>query len=588
MRKGPSVKSPAAQTLTYYAAILRRSWWVIVTVFLLAVIGGGVYTVLASPVYESQSSVLVLPSEFDTSVTGARTSGEVNLDTEAQLVSSTEIARMAAESMAEEGHHLPESPQLLAERVYVQVPPNTSVLEISFQAEEPDLAHAGTVAFSQAYLDYRETSARNQILAEAETVEERVEDLQDESDELSSRLSSMAEENPERGQVESNRDSLNSQISELNGEVSALESAAAAVSPGRVISTAVEPTSPVSPNAILNLVAAGTVGLLLGVSLAWARQLFARRLWHLSDLEQKCDLPALASVPRNVKFPRREIFGAYGPGGRTMGQISTAITSQLRGSEKVIVVLGVSPGPTASIVTGNVGAALARSGEQTAVVAGYPSTTVGLDELLDARGTPGLSDVWAKRVDLLDSMFEAGRQEGLSVIGPGSASSTVGPTSDLVVQTFNRLRSLHRYVLVEAPPLSCSSDGQLLASHADAVIVTAQQGNDRIKDIQETVTLLRQFGVDLLGAVVFGPQLGAMSETAVPGSDYAREADDIDPPAQEPPRARGVAPGSLASLGFGEETPDQRRSSEFDAKREGARPSPAPHSEQWPLTSDRP
>ena len=54
--------------------------------------GAAGYTSAQPKVYESHTSVLVQPAGSDTNVVGGRTRGDINLDTEAQLVRSTAVA----------------------------------------------------------------------------------------------------------------------------------------------------------------------------------------------------------------------------------------------------------------------------------------------------------------------------------------------------------------------------------------------------------------------------------------------------------------------------------------------------------------
>src|SRR6187401_2375897 len=91
------VTRPASSDLSDYLGTLRRNWWLtlVATVVGLGVAGG---ITLAEPkLYTSSASVLVQPTGAqDTNVVGGRTKGDINLDTEAQIVRSTAVAANAA------------------------------------------------------------------------------------------------------------------------------------------------------------------------------------------------------------------------------------------------------------------------------------------------------------------------------------------------------------------------------------------------------------------------------------------------------------------------------------------------------------
>ena len=504
------MRTPAARTLADYGVIVRRSWWLIIGTVAAALAAGFAYTALTEEVYESTSSVLVLPTASDTAVTGARTAGQVNLDTEAQLVKSTEVAQAAAEALGAD----PDTD--LVSQVSVTVPPNTAVLEIAFRAGDPEAAQAGSVAFSEAYLAHRQagaTASLESAIAQATVGLDAIEaDIAAAEDELSR----MDDGDGGRGALESDLDGMIREAGEIEAEIAALEGQQGAIAPGRIINQASVPKAPVSPNALFNLAAALGLGLPLGLILAWARHRLARKVSYPTDLVERCELDVLASVPPAVKFQRREVFGAYSPGGRVFAQLRNVVAAQLTNDQRVIVVAGVAPGPAASVVAANLATAMARAGDRVTVVAANPSTTVGLPELFGTDPVPGLADFWAGRVDLPEATQAAPRQPSLNVVGPGAAARAAGPTSEAAAETFSKLAEAGRFVVVDAPPLSCSADAQLLAGHADAVILAVQAQRDAIAETAAAAVAMRQIDTPLLGAILLPSVLGPMTTVPLP------------------------------------------------------------------------
>lgn len=87
-----------------------------------------------------------------------------------------------------------------------------------------------------------------------------------------------------------------------------------------VLSTSGIPTSPVSPNIILNTAIAAVVGLLLGIGLAFLREVLDRRIRTEEQVQQILDLPVLGSIPdidskvfkSSAKAAKREAVKQYG------------------------------------------------------------------------------------------------------------------------------------------------------------------------------------------------------------------------------------------------------------------------------------
>lgn len=88
----------------------------------------------------------------------------------------------------------------------------------------------------------------------------------------------------------------------------------------KVLSVSGIPTSPVSPNIILNTAIAAVVGFLLGVGLAFLREVLDRRIRTEDQVQQILDLPVLGSIPdidskvfkSSAKATKREAAKQYG------------------------------------------------------------------------------------------------------------------------------------------------------------------------------------------------------------------------------------------------------------------------------------
>ncbi|WP_025273874.1 Wzz/FepE/Etk N-terminal domain-containing protein [Haloglycomyces albus] len=523
--------------LNDYATMLRRSRWLMITMILSSIALGVAFTAWQDDVYESRTSVLVQPVGTERDVAQARTNGQINLDTEAQLVRSTEIAASAAEKLGESNQ------TKLRDAVDVTVPPNTAVLEIRFQASEAEAAQQGAIAYSEAYLEHRHDQAVTNLAQDREANTERKDGLVEELDILRDRLANTDPEGSAYTQIQGDMERLNNRVAELENENAELKAAEESLSPGRTINSASLPTQPVSPNALLNVGAAAAVGLIFALLIAYLRHQGARRVLYPSDVTQRCGVDVIGAVPNSVRFRSREVFGAYSPGGRLFSQMRNVVVSQLGERRKIIVTVGVSPGPAASIVVANLGSAMARSGDRTVVIAGNPTSTVGLSELSETNPIPGLSDIWSGRVSVKDACFVAPRRPGLQVIGSGAAARATGPTSEATTDTFQELAEGGNIVVVDAPPLSCSADAQMFASHADGVVLAVQTGRDSVKATMESIEAIEKVGTRIIGVVLLPSDLGPMMEAPAPGraqSENEGEAADNMPADNSPTDALDV------------------------------------------------
>ncbi|HEY1176038.1 MAG TPA: Wzz/FepE/Etk N-terminal domain-containing protein, partial [Phytomonospora sp.] len=222
---------------------VKRGRWLLLALLAAGLLAGGAVAVASPKVYESSAQVLVRPTGVDAvNVEGGRTKSELNLDTEAQLVRSTEVAALAHDLLGST-----REPGDLSSRVTVEVPANTSVLTIGFAGDSAAEARDGATAFATAYLTHRESSAREVIDAEIATVDASLETLRGEFSEVSAKLAGASSRDPQVPVWSSNRDLLQTQIEELSARRAELDNKLSTLAGGRVISEAALPASASSP-----------------------------------------------------------------------------------------------------------------------------------------------------------------------------------------------------------------------------------------------------------------------------------------------------------------------------------------------------
>ncbi|MCK9870829.1 lipopolysaccharide biosynthesis protein, partial [Nocardiopsis dassonvillei] len=284
---------PSGPELREYTALLRRRWR-----FVGAGVLGGLALASAAVValpaaYTSVSAVQVQPSgmaEF-TGERSGRLAGDVNLDTEAQVLLSERVSSAVAEALAEEGGAAP-SVADLRERVDVSVPPNSSVLEISYSAGSPEAARTGAQAYADAYLELR----RERIDG---LIESHLEALRGEQEARYEALAETAGESAAPG-ADARVEALRAEITELGNGISPLSALAETVEPGSVITPAGLPERASSPIPALWLVGGTALGLLTGLLAAVVRDRLDPRLHDAEETGRIGAVPVLLDLSERV------------------------------------------------------------------------------------------------------------------------------------------------------------------------------------------------------------------------------------------------------------------------------------------------
>src|SRR5918994_2782924 len=135
--------APAMDTAGLAAAV-RHRWWVVALLALLGIAAavGATYTIPAT--YEATTTLLVTPTGAeDAAATIQGSTKEVNLETEAQIVTSAAVAERVRETLGS-----PRSAAELAGDISVEVPPNTTLLSITAVAESPQAAQKESRTFA--------------------------------------------------------------------------------------------------------------------------------------------------------------------------------------------------------------------------------------------------------------------------------------------------------------------------------------------------------------------------------------------------------------------------------------------------------
>ncbi|MEV8636002.1 Wzz/FepE/Etk N-terminal domain-containing protein [Streptosporangium sp. NPDC051023] len=254
-----AVRRPGGE-LTDYASLLRRRWPTVLFLLTAGVAAGAALLRVTPPVYTASAQVLVTPTgpQEQTNQVTNRQREPLNLDTEAQIARSAVVARRAA-------HALESTPG----PVEVSVPPNTSVLQISYTAADPRSAAAGASAYAQAYLDNRRETATRALDAQLKTLLTKLRQVNASLATVVAALPGLLKGTAERTLALQRQNVLNRQVYNLTVKYDALRTVA--VTPGSVISDAVTPAEPSAPRPPLYLGSGLMAGLLAGVGLAWLR-----------------------------------------------------------------------------------------------------------------------------------------------------------------------------------------------------------------------------------------------------------------------------------------------------------------------------
>lgn len=522
--------------LSEYLRRLRRRSWLVLLGLVVGVVGASFWTANQAEQYRSEALILVLPAEAGTSATlvSGRTSGAINLDTEAQIVRSALIADAVNTTLTEAGGVAVPMAAELMEHLEVVVPPNSQVLQIGYVASTAGDAQVVADAYAKAYLSERSRAvtaavedARTRLTEERNGLQGELSDVIDEIGELSELLT----EPPELALAEARRDIVVSQINAIDTELATLNSVRA--ESGRLLTAAPLPDAPFAPNQTVDLAAGALVGLVLGVVLAIAVDRFDRRIRSTGDVER-----ARFSVIGTIPGPRRRLTTL--DAGREDGVDDAADRIRNRlvsyaGKAKVIQVAPASPNHGCGLAAAALAASFGREHGRALLIVADPDSPVaqrlageptGLSDLLIAGSrAEGVGPASTDAVLVLPD--ELAR---VAIMGPGSNPARLSRVlqPQAITRLLQGVEDDYPIVIVETEHLG-SATAQSVARAADIVVLVALRGVSDARTMAAAGDSLSGLHARL-GGVVLAPRL--------------------DPPAEDsPPLTVGFGPGSSAARG---------------------------------------
>ncbi|WP_017585345.1 hypothetical protein [Nocardiopsis ganjiahuensis] len=560
--------------LKEYTALLRRRWRLVGA----GVLGGLVLAtagVLAVPsTYTSVAAVQVRPTgmaEFTGEQVG-RLTGDVNLDSEAQIAVSDQVTTGMAEALPGDP-----DPAELRERIDVTVPSNSNILELHYSARSPEAAQEGADALAASYLEHRGEQARSLISG-------RLEALREEQEELYERLTELATENAaaagaQQVGTDAQADALRQEIGDLGNGISPLSALHETVSPGQVITPADLPESPSSPVPLLWLVAGAALGLVAGLAAALVRDRLDPRVHDTEDTARIGTVPVLLDLSAPGEHPDRSpgLLTDADPDGQRANELAHLVRARLADAGpdaagtvtddapvpgRVLVVTGTTPGRSGTAAAVNLAAALARTGSETLLVCADPRTGAAA-ELLGLTEGPGLNEVMVDGEDPADLEVRPAAVPRLRVLRHGR-SGTAAPVQGGAAELVELLRPQAEFVVIATAAVGERADAHALAASADLLLPVVELGRTRRADLIGTVTAGARFGVTVPGAITVPRQ---------PGPEPVPAPSAPVPPAPRRPSEAGADTGGSESEGSSDASaPRPRRSAAPASVGNGAAP----------------
>lgn len=273
-----------------------------------------------------------------------------------------------------------------------------------------------------------------------------------------------------------------------------------------IVTPAVAPTTPASPNVRLNLILGTLGGLGIGLAIAVLRAVLDTRVRGAADVARVTDAPLLGGITFDtdaIKKPLLTQTAGQSPRAESFRQLRTNLQfAHVSHRSKTVLVTSSLPGEGKSTTAINLAIALAQAGQTVALVDADLRRPM-VAEYLGLERSAGLTTALIGRADVGDLMQPWGSDE-LYVLTAGQVppnpSELLG--SQQMSELITRLESSFDAVIIDAPPLLPVTDAAVLAQQVGGVVVVVGAQKVSTTDLQKSLAALELVEADLLGVVL--------------------------------------------------------------------------------------
>ncbi len=302
-----------------------------------------------------------------------------------------------------------------------------------------------------------------------------------------------------------------------------------------IVDYAIVPDSPVGPARMRSVMLAFVLALALGVGLALFLEYLDDSVHSTDDVEKFLRLPALAVIPAmgGGKARRRLLSsattlqkrnGSNGGGnpelllnvtGRSAlaesyRQLRTSVLLSTAGrAPKTLLITSSLPGEGKTTTAVNTAISLAQTGAAVVII-DADMRRPRLRSIFDLPERQGLSSILSSemKADEMLSLIALDETTGLRVMTSGpippNPAELIG--SDQMRKLISELSRTYTHIVIDSPPISSFTDGVLIASMVDGVLLVVHGG----KSSRSVVRRSRQLLIDV-GAKIFGVVLNNVS-----------------------------------------------------------------------------
>jgi succinoglycan biosynthesis transport protein ExoP len=296
-----------------------------------------------------------------------------------------------------------------------------------------------------------------------------------------------------------------------------------------IVDYAIVPDYPVGPARMRSVMLAFVLALALGVGLALFLEYLDDSIHSTDDVEKFLRLPALAVIPAMGGSSRRRMLSSAGalqkrngsngvnpelllkvngrsPLAESYRQLRTSVLLSTAGrAPKTLLITSSLPGEGKTTTAVNTAISLAQTGANVLII-DADMRRPRLRSIFDLPENEGLSSILSSEMKPQDMLKAIAKDPttGLHVLtsGPIPPNPAELLGSDQMRKLIGVLSVPFTHIVIDSPPVSSFTDGVLIASMVDGVLLVVHGGKSSRGVVRRSRQLLMDVGAKLFGVVL--------------------------------------------------------------------------------------
>ena len=295
-----------------------------------------------------------------------------------------------------------------------------------------------------------------------------------------------------------------------------------------VIEVAIPPEVPVGPRRLMNVLAAMFLSTLFGMGVALVLEYLDDTIRSTEEIEVYLQLPALAAIPRIDSLQKRKLLLV----GATEGEdeddylnsellihadsrsslaeayrhLRTSILLSTAGrAPKSLLITSSLPSEGKTTTATNTAISLAQTGAKVLII-DADMRRPRLHSIFNISNADGLSTLLSNELsdEEIDNVVVQDEKTKLFMLTSGpvppNPAELIG--SEQMATLLTMLQQRFTHIVVDSPPIASFTDGVLIASMVDGVILVVHAGKSSRQVVRRSRLLLNEIGAKIFGVVL--------------------------------------------------------------------------------------